>query len=86
METFEVKILQMRRRIGVKEITAPSIEVAESYITQLLKQHLDLEAISEKVLYLHRSNSERKLKLQISNYHFSISLIKSSLTSEIIPL
>jgi hypothetical protein len=79
METYEVKILQMRRRLGIKEVTALSIHDAEAFITQLLKQHFNLEAVSEKVVYLNRSARERKLKLQISDYHFSISLVKSTL-------
>jgi hypothetical protein len=48
METFEVKILQMRKRIGIKEISAPSIDAAESLITELLKKYLGFETVSEK--------------------------------------
>jgi hypothetical protein len=75
MEIFKVKILQTRRRLGIKEITAPSIEVAESSITEILKQHFNLETISEKVLYLNRTPFERKLKLKISGFHFSVSIL-----------
>jgi hypothetical protein len=79
METFEVKILQTRRRLGIKEISAPSIEAAESSITELLKQYLNLEAIAEKIFYINKTSSERKIKLHISDYKFSISLVKASL-------
>jgi hypothetical protein len=78
METYEVKILQMRRRLGIKEISAPSIEVAEFSITKLLKQYLGFEAFNEKVIYLIRTQHERKIKLRISDYNFTISLIKST--------
>jgi hypothetical protein len=44
METCEIKILQMRRSLGIKEIYAPYIKTAESYITQMLKQYLNLKA------------------------------------------
>jgi hypothetical protein len=76
METFEVKILQTRRRLGIKEISAPSIEVAESSITELLKKYLGFAALSSKVIYINRTPFERKFKLRISDYNFSISLVK----------
>lgn len=76
MELFEVKILHRRKRLGIKEISAPSFETAEAYITQLLKEYLDLESFSEKIIYIHRSPFERKFKLQVSESIFSISLVK----------
>jgi hypothetical protein len=64
----------------VREISASSIEIAESYIIQLLRQYLNLGTVPEKVFYLHRIPSQRNLKLHISDYNFSISLIRSTVT------
>jgi hypothetical protein len=53
METCEIKILQMRRSLGIKEIYA-YIKTAESYITQMLKQYLNLKAGLKKWFTFNR--------------------------------
>jgi hypothetical protein len=77
MESFEVKILHMRKRIGIREVAAPSIELAEFSIIQLLKQYFGFENLPVKIIYYNSTLCERKLKFITSDYNFFISLIKA---------
>lgn len=66
METFEVKILQTRKRLGIKEIEAPSIEEAEIYLLKLLCDFFETRLDSCLKYYRLKSESERKLILLIN--------------------
>jgi hypothetical protein len=68
MEWFSVKILRSRKRLGLKEIETPSMEVAESAIIEILNDHLSLDfSIKEdalkKVVYVYKDANQRKLLL-----------------------
>lgn len=63
-----MKILQFRKRLGLKEIEAPSLEVAESSLIEILCDYLNLNfSVSKndlkKCIYIFKDANQRKLLL-----------------------
>jgi hypothetical protein len=68
METFSVRILHSRKRLGIKGIEAPSIDVAEASLIEILCDYLNpfLSRSSDtlkKSVYVIKDKQIRKLFL-----------------------
>jgi hypothetical protein len=76
MERFSTRILQNRKRIRIKEVSAPSMEEAERGLINLLYQYLSSNLIQEtKILTYHVNNvDERKFRLTIEGLKYTIQI------------
>ncbi|WP_028978531.1 hypothetical protein [Sporocytophaga myxococcoides] len=68
MENYHVKIFKSSRRIGIKEVTATSIDQAEAFLLKKLKETFCREENLKnfiQVIHLVKEDFERQIKVEI---------------------
>lgn len=62
-----MKILQSRKDLGIKMISAPNMDDAEVFLLNLLSDFFKLPVALFYKYYLVKNESERRLKLKLNN-------------------
>jgi hypothetical protein len=76
MERFSIRVLQNRKRIRLKEISAPSMDEAQNGLITILYQYLHPNQQPETNVSIYHVNNgdERKFRLIIGSLKYSIHL------------
>lgn len=70
MKDYRIKILQARKRLGIKSISAPSMEEAEHFLIGVLKDYYNPKSF--RVVGVDKSSAERKLILLCDGIKISV--------------
>lgn len=74
MESFKVKILQNRKRLGIKEISAPSLDIAECSLIEILSNYF--KSAFPELIYLSKERDEIKMKMILKDTKLSIHIYR----------